>query len=757
MTATRPELAKIVEGLTEPQRQAVERIEGPVLVLAGPGSGKTTVVTRRVANIVAQGIPPWQILALTFTNKAAAEMRRRVDQLVPAGLPGRRGLTITTFHAFCARLLRVYGDAAGIGPRFSIYDADDQRDAIKQALREAELSDRNFAPSAVLAAISAAKNRLLDSAGFAAEASDFFGRQIARAFAAYERILRKAGALDFDDLLVATARLLRRDEPVCRDLSDRFQYILVDEYQDTNHAQFVIAGALAERHRNICVVGDPDQSIYGWRGADLRNILDFETRYPEAAVIPLGRNFRSTGHIVRVADALIRHNTARKHKTLHTELGDGARPEVVVCRDEWHEAAVITDALRRRHVADDVPWKEMAVLCRVNALTRVIEDALRDARIPYVIARGTAFYERREVKDALAYLRLVVNPADEMALRRVVNVPARGIGKTSIDRFELHAVRAGVPLVEAMRAGAGAPAVPARAAVAARRLVASIDAWRAAARGPGPLAPLVERVIRESGLEALHRDGRDEESAQRCENVIELINAAAQFADDVEGGATSLEISGGAAPAPEASPPTVAAQLAAFLEAVALVSDADAVDPENGAVTLLTLHAAKGLEFDVVAMAGLEAGLLPHARANESEAEMEEERRLCFVGITRARRHLLITRAKMRTRRGISERTAASRFLDEIPRPEIVFSDQAGDDGAWPGAAEMEPAGGRRWRREGDDAGLPPGTLVEHPTFGVGRVESVTRRAIGASARVRFETVGTKTLILEYAGLRRLE
>jgi len=788
----------LTDKLTDPQREAVTHVDGPLLVLAGPGSGKTTVVTSRVVHLVEQGIPPWQILGLTFTNKAAGEMRERVEGQLPPDLPGRRGLTITTFHAFCARLLRRYADAAGVSDRFTIYDSADQRAAMKLALASTDLNERNFTPAAVIGAVSAAKNRLLNAAAFARESTDFYSRAIARAYTAYERTLRENDALDFDDLLLVTARLLRDDAGVRRELQERYQYLLVDEYQDTNHAQFVIAGAIAAEHRNICVVGDPDQSIYGWRGADITNILEFEQQYPETRVIPLGENFRSTAHIVAAADHLIRHNVRRKHKPLFTALGDGEKVTVMICRDEHHEASCVVEEFRRRHEEDGVAWKDMAVLYRMTALSRVLEETFRDAQIPHVIARGTAFYERKEIKDALSYLRLITNPSDEVSLRRIINVPARGIGKSTLSKIELFGLNRQLRLFEAMRCVGDVAGLTARAVTAVGRFVATVEAWRAAAGvvsgapgpaedgpagapaesaaaetpaelialvppGPAPTSPvdtladLVARVVRESGMEKQYRRSTAEEDAERLENLEELINAAAQFEPVIDMTTTGEEFS---APDGEPVPMTIAARLAAYLESVALVSDADAIDPANGAVTLMTLHAAKGLEFDAVAMVGLEAGLLPHHRAADSDEQLEEERRLCFVGVTRARRGLLMTRAVTRTHRGIRERSIESQFLRELPGDAIVHCDEADetmgmpDEDGWPSSSS-----GRR-RRSGVLPSLmsefPVGSLVRHPTFGVGRVEAVTPRPVGSSARVTFTTVGTKTLILERARLERV-
>ncbi len=735
----------LLDDLTDAQRTAVSHREGALLVLAGPGSGKTTVVTRRIACLIAAGVAPWRILALTFTNKAAGEMRQRVDALLPDTLLDDGGPTVATFHSFCARRLRQYAEAAGLSPHYTIYDEADRREAIKQAVAEAELSSKNWTPAVVGSSISNAKNRLLDAEACAADAHDFFQRSIARVYRAYEKIMRANDALDFDDLLLEMAGLLRRHEGVRGQLQKRYHYLLIDEYQDTNHAQFVIAHTLAAAHGNICVVGDPDQSIYGWRGADITNILEFEEHYPRATVVPLGQNFRSTGHIVEAAAGLIGNNHHRKHKHLYTELAEGEKPTAVVCRDEQHEAALVADYLRQAYEQRQVPWKEMAVLYRVNALSRVLEEALRQRAVPYVIARGTAFYERKEVRDALAYLRLVVNPNDEVSLRRVINTPTRGIGKTTLQKIELFAINHQRRLFDALReaAGGAVDGLSPRAAGAVGRFVSLLEGIRVAA-GEQVLAPqgdalarLVEHVVRESRLETMYQSNTDEDR-QRLENLNELISAAAQFMPAEIADAESL---------------SRLDMLNLFLESVALVSDADAIDPEAGTVTLMSLHAAKGLEFETVALVGLEENLLPLLRATETELELEEERRLCFVGMTRAKRRLLLTRAAIRTHRGIRAGTIASRFLGELPKASIVHSDQAQgifDDDV------MIGAGARYGTDDRLVSAFPVGCIVRHPKFGLGRVEEITPRARGASARVAFPTAGVKTLILEHAPLERV-
>ncbi len=732
----------VLEGLTEAQTAAVLHGDGPLLVLAGPGSGKTTVVTRRIAHLIARGVPPWQILALAFTNKAADEMRRRIEATIDADVPGRRGLTMSTFHSFCARTLREWGDEVIGTCSFTIYDTNDQRDAVKAAIRESELSESNWRPPAVLGAISAAKNRLVGPEEFADAASDFHSRTIAKVYRAYEQILRRNDAVDFDDLLLHVAKLLTSSPQALEHLQDRYRYILIDEYQDTNHAQFVIADRIAAASRNICVVGDPDQSIYGWRGADISNILEFEEQYADAAVVPLGRNFRSTGHIVAAAAGLIEHNRQRKGKRLYTELEEGSQPQVVNVPDEYAEAGTIVR--RFQSIADaGVPWNEMAVLYRINALSRVLEEGMRDAGIPYVIARGTAFYERREVRDALAYLRLLANGRDDVAFRRAVNTPTRGIGTTSLSRLEAAAASAGCCMLAAAASSECRQGITARAGGALERFAVMIGAWRRDAQSDesptaaASLADLVERVVRESGLEAMYEVSRSEEDLERLQNLEELVSAAAEFEQRTD---TDRE-----------APPIPLELLHEFLENVALVSDADAIDPKKGAVTLMTLHASKGLEFDAVAMAGLEEGLFPHGRAIGDDDQMEEERRLCFVGMTRARRHLLLTSARSRTQRGMRERSMPSRFLQELPDDCVLHEGprprpRKGAETDFIDATHFEdpPAGE-----------LTVGSIVRHGRFGIGRVLRVLRRARGSTVAVEFQG-GTKHLVLEYAKLEIL-
>ncbi len=815
-----PRLRAILEGLTEPQAEAVRHTEGPLLILAAAGSGKTRVVTRRIAWLIAHGVPPWSILALTFTNKAAGEMKHRAEGLLSSLNLSARGLTVTTFHTLCARLLRRYATAVpiaaggqappgttGLSPQFTIYDSDDQMAAVKKALNELELSTTNWPPRSVLSAISNAKNELQSASDYASSAKDFYTKNIARAYSLYERDLRRAGAVDFDDLLLLTARLLELRPEVRRQCVDRWQYLMIDEYQDTNRAQFQIASRLAgvglagvglegqgagpeERRANVCVVGDPDQAIYGWRGADISNILDFEKSFAGCRVIMLGENFRSTVPILGAADALIQKNKKRKHKPLFTKRSGGKKVQMVLTRDEHHEAQLVADwfqAMRSGEAWDESTqsprpnWRDMAVFYRTNALSRVVEDAMRRAQIPYVVARGTSFFQREEIKNALGYLRVVANEADDVSLSRIINTPTRGIGDKAQAALEAHAAASGQPLMQSLRQAARIGELSSVARGSVQKFLETIDGWTGhgtfmgdanggsgGESAGGSLRELVERIVRESGLEKFYRDrakaAKSDADEERLDNLSELISSAAEF---------ELEYDISADPANAASetaPPPLLAMLRAYLESVALVSDADRVDPEQGAVTLMTLHASKGLEFAAVAVIGLEEGTLPHSRANESDASLEEERRLCFVGMTRAMRQLLLSCARYRTNRGIPERTVPSRFLSELSKEHVAVSDQAGE--GWNGGGDR---GGVRYERDefdqtvaeprraadaagwgggGEGAGgaFKVGTRVRHPQFGLGEVLSITG-GLNARAQIRFRDAGVKTLLLQYARL----
>ncbi|MBI4581997.1 MAG: UvrD-helicase domain-containing protein [Planctomycetes bacterium] len=715
----RPE--QLLEHLTEPQREAVTHATGPLLVVAGPGSGKTRVITHRAAYLACTVTQPQHILAITFTNKAANEMAERMRRL------GVAGATCSTFHSFCARLLRMYGDRVGLGPDFSIYDEADQTAAIKQAIERLDLDAEAFTPSKMLNAISKAKNDMIDATQYTEQARDWNEKVIAPVYTAYEQILAEQNAADFDDLLIKAARLLGDHADLRDRLEDRYRYVLVDEYQDTNHAQYLIARGLCLQRENLCVTGDPDQSIYGWRGANIHNILQFEEDFPSAKVVRLEQNYRSTPQILAAADAVIRHNRKRKRKELWTGNAAGRPVRVAGCDDAQSEAAFVAGQIGE-HVAAGGAYGQVAVFYRVNALSRNIEAALRDASIPYQVARGVAFFQRKEIRDTLAYLRLVANPLDQVALRRIINVPARGLGEVTVERVISHAAAVGRPVLEVLGQPESIAGVGPRAAGSLREFTRMLTDIAAAVR-QGSLQTALEQTVRQTGLAQMWSRDEDDDAIA---NADELINFAAEYDRQHADGSGSLTD---------------------WLQQISLVADQDAIDPELGAVTLMTLHAAKGLEFDVVFIVGVEDGLLPHERARDRKAEVEEERRLFFVGMTRARRNLTISSADWRDRRGMSQRTSRSLFLAELPRDKIALL-RIGEDGQPNGdetADEETPASSdefAEWRQ---------GQLVRHPKYGVGRLLWVQPRGGRTHAGVKFAAHGQKTLVLEFAKLQAVD
>ncbi|QDU71943.1 ATP-dependent helicase [Mucisphaera calidilacus] len=746
------DLDPLLDGLTEPQREAVTHVDGPLLVLAGPGSGKTRVITRRIAHLVHRvGIAPWNVLAITFTNKAAGEMRERVGQLLTERQT--RAVTIATFHALCARLLRTYAEKLELPPGYSIYDTADQKRAVKEALADLEISTKNFPPTSMLAAISNAKNELIDAEAFAADAQDFYKKTVAKVYTRYTRILKRNHALDFDDLLMRTVDLLQVFPEVADELRERFQYILVDEYQDTNGAQFRIAQLLATAHKNLCVTGDPDQSIYGWRGANIQNILDFESHFPNATTVRLEQNYRSTAAILRVADALIQNNRARKHKQLWTDNNDGEPVTVARCRDEQHEASWVIERFRELH-DEGLPWGQMAIFYRMNSLSRVLEEALREAGIPYQIARGTAFYDRAEIKNALGYLQALVNPADEVALLRIINTPTRGISDKTVKLTQQAAARNDLPFIDLIQQPANIPGLGSRAVTSVENFIKLIRRWRAwidpdthdAPDQPTCLRDLVDQITRESGLHAHYADDKSDPDRERLANLAELVSFAQQFEDQFLR-ETVEEL--------EQPTPHLSERLLALLERVALVADVDGVASDQGAVTMMTLHAAKGLEYPAVAIVGTEDGLLPHERSQNTDRELEEERRLAFVGITRAMKRLFLTHARYRTAYGQALATIPSRFLNELPPEDIIAVEPeaaAVDDFLTATSATRQRRAAARHEHE-----FPEGTLVRHPRFGLGRVLEIAATGAHTKARVAFNTAGTRTLILQYARLEKVE
>ncbi len=711
-----------LDKLNDEQREAVLQADGPLLILAGAGSGKTRVIAFRIAYLIGSGLAePREILAVTVTNRAADEMRTRVETLVGSS---SAGAWISTFHSMCARLLRREAPAIGLSRDFVIYDASDQLTAMKQVLRELRIDDGVLQPRAALTRISQAKNRMDDVEALAAEPG-FNPREqlIGRVYAGYQRALEGSNALDFDDLLLKTVELFETSAAVRERYSRRFRFVMVDEYQDTNRPQYLLIRRLAEAHRNLCVVGDPDQSIYKWRGADLRNIMDFEQDFPEARIVKLERNYRSTQVILDAASAVIRQNRNRKEKRLWTERAGGEKVEYFRAPDELEEADFVARTARAV-LASDVD-ASVAVLYRTNAQSRVIEDACRRAGLAYKIVGGVRFYERKEIKDALAYLKLLINPDDDVSLRRVINVPARGIGKAVVEAVE------GVPLLLAPAAGQSAPSAASLwgrlvagldASVFSPRAAASLRAFRdlidslADMARREPVSAALALVLDRSGYLQDLRDDRSEEAEGRIENLAELVSAAREFE------------------AREAEP-----SLGGFVDRLSLLSD---VDEEEGApdarVLLMTLHSAKGLEFPAVVITGLEEGLFPHARSVDEEAELEEERRLCYVGMTRAESRLVLSGAARRRVFGEYRPTDPSRFVDEIPADLLVRFESGAGQAAVVG--RRGPRAGLRVRERGPVGSAPAaGHEGAPPAFrgGNGRERRSARRRRQADGAVR--------------------
>jgi DNA helicase-2/ATP-dependent DNA helicase PcrA len=727
-----PDVAALLAGLNPVQQEAVCHVDGPLLVLAGAGSGKTRVIAHRIAYLVARGVDSRRILAVTFTNKAAGEMAARVASILAGRPGGRRPPLVATFHATCARLLRAEIHHLGYPRSFVIYDEDDRLALVRDCYKELGLDERSLSPAAAIARISRAKNQLLGPDAVEAAVRGPREAEVARLYTRYAARLRALGAVDFDDLLGLTVELFARHPEVLDYYRDLWRYVLVDEYQDTNAAQYRLLRQLTAVHRNLCVVGDPDQSIYRFRGADLRNILDFERDFPGCRVVRLEQNYRSTGRILEIAAAVIAHNQVRKEKTLWTENAPGDAARLFRARDEAEEARWVTRAVAELR-ADGLPLDGIAVLYRMNAQSRVLEDAFRVASLPYHIVGSVRFYERREIKDALAYLRLVTNPADDLAFRRALGAPPRGIGRTTLGRLEELAAAARTPLFVA--AGRATADLGGRAGRALSEFVGLIDRLAVTVTAPGPLGERVAAVVDGSGLrEALRREGTAE-AESRLENLDELVVAAEEFAARSEGD-----------------------DLGAFLDSVALISDVDELEEPRPAVTLMTLHSAKGLEFPAVFLTGLEEGVFPHGRALDDEEGVEEERRLAYVGLTRAKVRLFLSYAAERRLGGYAGQREPSRFLLEMP-PEAVVpvgSRRAppapGRPLAWPGRVsepgpDPDPA---------DEFPLRVGARVRHAGWGDGILTGIQKDGGDVVVTVNFVSVGRKRLLLRYAPLEEV-
>lgn len=743
--------------LTDPQREAVQHVDGPLLILAGPGSGKTRVVTHRIAYLLQQGVRASQILALTFTNKAAGEMRSRVQMLAP----GERVWT-STFHRFCARLLREHASLVGLEENFVIYDTADSRRLLRDTIQEVLGNTGMFTPESIAASISWNKNNLVSADVYEPRPGSPLAAVVADVFPHYQRRLLDCNAVDFDDLLLHVALMLRENSELRKSLDARYRYVMVDEYQDTNLAQYTIARALCIDYPNLAVTGDPDQSIYGWRGANLQNILSFEEDYPRVHVVKLEQNYRSTQRILEVADHLIQHNRRRKAKRLFTDNDAGKQVRFVQCGDQQAEAEMIAGYIAQEVQAGRRRLRDFAVFYRVNALSRELEHSFRSHGITYQIVNGLEFYQRREIKDLLAYLSLINNPRDDLAFLRIVNVPARGIGKTTLERLRAYAQDTGQSLLSAARSAAQVPDLGTRPVKKLQNFVMLME--HLVGLADSPVEEVLGHVLNDSDYRAQFGDLNSEDDQQRLANIEELLTAARQFDDRHDGHGT----------------------LESFLEDSCLVNDIDTWDDADDCVTLMTLHASKGLEFPVVFVMALEQGLIPHERSKEDADQLEEERRLLFVGLTRAEEELHLSLARRRDFRGVRKITIPSPFLQELPRESLEWVDLT-ESYVDPDAELIERA--RRQRRLGPGAfressgpqittaaemagdqpsetSKPPanrlnpdefyqGMRVKHPEYGLGKVVALSGIGRNRRATIAFVTpgIGERPFVLIHANL----
>jgi len=736
-----------LEDLNTVQQEAVKAANGPVMIIAGAGSGKTRVLTYRIAYLIECGVPPHQILALTFTNKAANEMKARIIKLV-----GEKAndLWMGTFHSVFARILRREAEALDYSRSFTIYDAEDSLQLIRRVMERLNLSKDQFNPSAVRAKISNAKNQLILSDQYAEMARELFDEKAALIYAEYQKQLLKNNSMDFDDLIVNPIHLFQKKPDRLERYQYRFKFILVDEFQDTNRAQYVVTKQLSARQRNICVVGDDAQSIYSFRGADIQNILSFEKDYPDCQSFRLEQNYRSTKTILAAADKLIHCNREQIHKTLWTSNDQGETISLLECSDDRDEGRTIVEAVQEEIVQKKLDLKDFAILYRTNAQSRALEDAFRRSGIPYTIVGGVRFYERKEIKDILAYLRLIVNMRDEESLNRIINYPPRGIGETSLGRLQSFAIAQGLGMFEAMRKLESVSDLPERSKRALTDFVRFIDK-HSKMRSEVSLSEFVRSLVDELGVLKIFKEERSSESMARWENVQELLSAISEFADEHEEGT-----------------------LEQFLEEVSLVSDIDSYEGTRNVITLMTLHSSKGLEFPVIIISGIEEGLLPFYSSVIEDAELEEERRLFYVGITRAKRKLYLSYARMRYRFGEPAYLNQSRFLSEIetenvskrqskPVPEFVngrlngihrMRDRTGQESALDTSEYHKDYLPDYESESQESVDLRQGTLVRHELFGRGKVVAISGKGDARKAVVNFDDHGLKSLMVKFARLR---
>ncbi|MFC2632633.1 MAG: DNA helicase PcrA [Veillonella parvula] len=725
----------LLTGLNKEQQQAVQHTEGPLLILAGAGSGKTKVLTVRIAHLLAQGVNPYEILAITFTNKAAKEMKSRVEGLV-GDVENR--IWLSTFHSFCAKFLRFEIDSfLGYNSNFTIYDTSDSQAVIKAALRALNLDDKYYPVGAMIAAISDAKNQLLFASDFRKQARDFYQQKVADVYEYYERELRKNNALDFDDLLLVAVKLLQSNTAVLDKYSHRFRYVMIDEYQDTNHAQYLLAKLLASHWKNIAVVGDADQSIYAWRGADIQNILDFEKDYPNCTSIKLEQNYRSTKIILDAANAVIDNNEGRPEKNLWTDKTEGAKIQHFTAQSEHEEAAFIGDTIAKKHDIHDVPYGDMAILYRTNAQSRVLEEALIKRALPYTMVGGTKFYDRKEIKDVLAYLRVLYNPFDDLSLLRIINVPKRSIGATTVAKLQEYARANGTSLFMTLTQLHLIDSIKGKTKEKLEEFGILIFTLVSEMENRTVL-DILESILDRTGYLAQLEESTDPQDQARAENIGELLSVAKDFQDTNPSGTVED-----------------------FLEQVALVNDVDSFEQEESKVTLMTLHAAKGLEFPIVFLCGLEEGLFPHSRTLMNPEEIEEERRLAYVGITRAEKELYISNATTRTVFGRTSSYLPSRFIDEIPE-ELV-------DGLR--AKRKVPNDIKRHVPQHMSVTSRPvtkpivrneviadwkvGDTAIHSKWGNGKVINVTGEGAGMKLTIEFPTQGVRVVMAKFAPVKK--
>ena len=725
----------LLTGLNKEQQQAVQHTEGPLLILAGAGSGKTKVLTVRIAHLLAQGVNPYEILAITFTNKAAKEMKSRVEGLV--GDVANR-IWLSTFHSFCAKFLRFEIDSfLGYNRNFTIYDTSDSQAVIKAALKALNLDDKYYPVGAMIAAISDAKNQLLFASDFRKQARDFYQQKVADVYEYYERELRKNNALDFDDLLLVAVKLLQSNAAVLDKYSHRFRYVMIDEYQDTNHAQYLLAKLLASHWKNIAVVGDADQSIYAWRGADIQNILDFEKDYPNCTSIKLEQNYRSTKIILDAANAVIDNNEGRPEKNLWTDKTEGAKIQHFTAQSEHEEAAFIGDTIAKKHDIHDVPYGDMAILYRTNAQSRVLEEALIKRALPYTMVGGTKFYDRKEIKDVLAYLRVLYNPFDDLSLLRIINVPKRSIGATTVAKLQDYAREKGTSLFMTLTQLHLIDSIKGKTkekleefGILIFTLVSEME--------DKTVLDILESILDRTGYLAQLEESTDPQDQARAENIGELLSLAKDFQDTNPSGTVED-----------------------FLEQVALVNDVDSFEQEESKVTLMTLHAAKGLEFPIVFLCGLEEGLFPHSRTLMNPEEIEEERRLAYVGITRAEKELYISNATTRTVFGRTSSYLPSRFIDEIPeelvdglRAKRKVPDDIKRHVPQHMSVTSRPVTKPIVRNE-VIADWKVGDTAIHSKWGNGKVINVTGEGAGMKLTIEFPTQGVRVVMAKFAPVKK--